>query len=358
MVSPDQISRMMQDSKAGATNLTCPQCDTPVDFLDIQRNDLQDIRPDRLFPCPHCPTQFWPENGFLYQLYENIGEQAYFGLPLPLGGVTTGNFTDVQVGHSKEYGQHNIDRGYHIETITLQSAKLADSDEELTPQSLDGAFTRATLGDCVLLTIAPTDSVSVAINATLRDGAEEDTPVSTGDQIDIQYRYVKAPSAAKNPPWIDLLREAENVIRRKNTLAMYPLVVSSMDNFLVRQMVLYYRWQGHTHDESEATLNAYGGRHGPNRYQIVENVFSDTHDEELPDSCYDEEWEWFREMNQTRNGIVHPDADPMESVPRDEAIECFNKTLDLMVKIFDFIWFDAEHGESTASEDLDTNHRS
>lgn len=298
-----------------------------------------------MFPCPHCPARFWPENGFLYQLYEDIGEQAYFGIPLSLGAATTRNFTDVQVGHSKEYRQNNLDRGYHIETITLLSAKLADSDEELTPQSLDGAFTRASLGDSVLLTIVPTDSVAVAINATLHDGAEEGNPVSTGDQIDVQYRYVKVPTSGKNPPWVDLLRAAENVIRRKNTLVMYPLLVSSIDNFLVRQMILYYRWQGQTIDEAETTLDSYGGRNGPNRYQLVEDVFSDTHGEELPDSCYEEEWEWFCEMNRTRNGIVHPDTEPLESISRNEAIECFNKTMDLMVKIFDFIWFNAEHGE-------------
>lgn len=152
-------------------------------------------------------------------------------------------------------------------------------------------------------------------------------------------------SVRESPPWIDLLREAENVIRRKITLAVYPLLVSSIDNFLVRQMVLYYRWQGQTLVEAEATLASYGGRNRPNRYQIVENIFSDTHGEELPDSCYDEEWEWFCEMNRTRNGIVHPDAEPMESVSLDETIECLNKTMDLIVKIFDFIWFDAEHGE-------------
>ena len=345
MLSPNQLARMMQDAKAGATNLTCPQCDTPIDFLDIQRNNLQDIHPNRLFPCPYCPARFWPENGFLYQLHGNIGEQAHFGIPLALGSTTTGNFTDVQVGRSKEYGKHNLDRGYHIETITLLSAKLADSDEELTPKSLNGAFTRASLGDSVLLTIVPTDSLSVAINATLRDGIEEGKPVSSGDQIDVQYRYVKAPTSGKNPPWIDLLREAENVIRRKNTLAVYPLLVSSMDNFLMRQMVLHYRWQGQTLDEARATLNTYGGRNGPSRYQIVEDVFSNTHDEELPNSCYAEEWKWFCEMNQTRNGVVHPDAESMESVSREEAIECFNRTMDLMIKIFDFIWFDAEHGE-------------
>jgi len=335
----------MQSAKAGATNLTCPQCETPIDFLDIQRNNLQDISPNRLFPCPYCPARFWPENGFLCQLYESIGEQAYFGLPLSLGGASTGNYTDVQVGYSKEHEQHNLDRGYHIETITLQSAKLANSNQELTPQSLDGAFTRASLGDSVLLTIVPTDSVSVAINATLRDKGEEGNPVSTGDQIDVQYTYVKAPTSGKNPPWIDLLREAENSIRRKNTLAMYPLLVSSLDNFLARQMILYYRWQGQTLDEAETKLDSYGVRNGPSRYQIVKNIFSDTHGVKLPDSCYSEEWEWFCNMNRTRNGVVHPDTEPMESVSRNEAIECFNKTMDLMIKIFDFIWFDAEYGQ-------------
>lgn len=351
MVTPDQLARMMQDAKAGPTNLTCPQCQTAVDFLDIQRNKLRNIHPDQLFPCQHCPTWFWPENAFLLQLHEDLGGASYFGIPLSLGSVATGNFADVRIGHSKEYGQHSLDQGYYIETITLMSAKLADSDEELTPESLNGAFTRASLGDDVLLTIVPTDSVSVAINATLRGDAGELDLVNTGDQIEVQYRYVKAPKAAKNPPWIDLLKQSALVIRRKNTLAMYPLLVSAMDNFLARQMILYYRWQGQTLDEAESTLDSYGGKNGPNRYQIVEDMFSDTHGKELPDSCYDDEWQWFCEMNQTRNSVVHPGAEPMEAVSRDEVIECFNKTIALMVKIFDFIWFDAGYGGKPMSSE-------
>lgn len=280
----------------------------------------------------------------MYQLHEHLEETAFFGIPLPLGGVTSGNFTDVRVGHSKEHGQHSFDYGFHIETLTLESAKLAEDEADLTPTALDGAFTRASLGDSVILTIVPTDSVSVAINATLRDSAEEGDPVSTSDQIDIQYRYIKAPSAAKNPPWIDLLREAELVIRRKNTLAMYPLLVSAMDNFLARQMILYYRWQGQTLNEAEETLDSYGGRNGPNRYQIVEEVFTDTHGAELPEGRYSDEWEWFCDMNQTRNGIVHPDAEPMDQPSRSDAVDCFNKTVDLMIKVFDFLWFDDENG--------------
>lgn len=347
MVTHAEIARMLQDAEAGATNLTCPRCEISVDFLDIQRNGLWDIHPDRLFPCPHCPAVFWPENGFLYQLHQELGETAYFGIALPLGGVTSGNFTDVRVGHSKEHGQHSMEQGFHIETITLLSAKLAEGDADLTPTALNGSFTRASLGESVILTLVPTDSVSVAINATLREAAEEGKPVSTGDQIDLQYRYVKAPTAGTNPPWIDLLREAERAIRRDNKFAAYPLLVSAMDDFLARQVILYFRWQGRALAEAIDRLDSYGGRNGPNRYQIVEDVFSDMVDRTLPGSRYGEEWDWFKEMNRTRNGIVHPDAEPMEQPTRSEAIDSFNQTMDLMSKIFDFVWFDGVDGNSS-----------
>ena len=46
------IREIVPDAKAGAVNLTCPQCEIPVDFLDIQEYSLREIHPIHLFPAP------------------------------------------------------------------------------------------------------------------------------------------------------------------------------------------------------------------------------------------------------------------------------------------------------------------
>lgn len=332
------VRDLAPDAKAGSVNLTCPQCEMPVDFLDVQEKGLRDINPDQLFSCPNCPTFFWPENGFLFQLYESDSD-VYFGLPLTLGATSGLNYTDVCVGHSTEFKQHQMDQGYEIESTVLQGAKLNDSDKDLEVHELHGAYTRASLGQQVLVTVIPTGDASVALNATLRDDAEE-TVVETGDQIDVQYRYIKSPQAATNPPWIDLLKEASLTIRRKNTLAMYPLLVSAMDNFLYRQCLLHYRWQGMGFDEAKSEIESYGGYHGPKRYDIVEDIFGDMGIGDVTNSCCSDEWDWFCEMNEERNEVVHPDANLLQDIAREDAIEYFNRVTELIVDIFGHVWFD------------------
>lgn len=334
------VRNLDPNAKAGSVNLTCPQCEIPVDFLDIQERGLREIHPERLFPCPQCPTLFWPENAFLFQLHEGDSD-VYFGHPLTLGATSGLNYTDVRVGHSTEFNQHSIDEGYEITSTVLRGAKPNNSEKDLEVNEIDGAYTRASLGQEVLLSVIPTGYASVALNATLRDNAE-DTIVEADDQIDVQYRYVKAPQAATNPPWIDLLKESSLTIRRKNTLAMYPLLVSAMDNFLYRQCLLYHRWQGLKFKEAKEDIESYGGYHGPDRYDIVEDIFRDLGVGDLTTSSYSEDWDWFCDMNDERNDIVHPDANLLEELDRADAIEYFNRVMGLIVDIFDHIWFDDE----------------
>ena len=318
--------------------MTCPQCSSPVDFLDIQQYDLRDIHPDRLFSCPNCQAMFWPENGFLTQL-DLRDPDVFFGSPLSLGSTSGLNATDVKVGRSREFERHQIDEGYVIESAVLRGIKPDKSDIDLEVRDLDGAYTRASLGNEVLVSVVPTGDASVVLNATIREGIDEPV-LETGDKLNVQYRYVKSPEKATNPPWIDLLTEASLTIRRKNTYAMYLLLVAAMDNFLYWQCLFYYRWDGYTLSEAQEEADSYGGNHGPNRYNIVEDVFSDLGIGDLTDSRYEEEWEWFCDMNDDRNDVVHPDADLLREVDRTDAIQNFNKTMDLIVKIFNHIWYD------------------
>ncbi|MCU4971120.1 hypothetical protein OB955_00005 [Halobacteria archaeon AArc-m2/3/4] len=226
-----------------------------------------------------------------------------------------------------------------IESTVLLGIKLDGTDTDLEVRGIDGAYTRASLGDEVLVSVVPTGEASVALNATLREGADESV-IKAGDMLDVQYRYVKAPREATNPPWIDLLNEASLTIRRKNMYAMYPLLVSAMDNFLYRQCLLYYRWEGYSLEKAQEQVDSYGGNYGPSRYDIVEDIFEDLGIGDLTESIYDEEWEWFCNMNNERNDVVHPDANLLSQVGRSDAIKNFNKVVDVMVKVFDHIWID------------------
>lgn len=192
-----------------------------------------------------------------------------------------------------------------IESTILRGIQFKELEIELEANAVNGAFTTDSLGDDVFDSLVPTGDDSVALNATLREEAVESV-VGTGDVLSVQNRYVKSPQDAINPPWIDLLNEASLTIRRGNTFAMYPLLVSAMDNFLYRQCLLFFRWEGYSLREARERVDSFGNGFGPTRFDIFEDIFTEISLGALAKSPFDSDWEEFCKMNNERNNVVHP----------------------------------------------------
>ncbi|OAQ53465.1 hypothetical protein HTG_08280 [Natrinema mahii] len=323
---------------AGATNLTCPKCKKRIDTLAFTVHDPSAIQAEERFTCPNCSFAFWPENALLLTLLELDGN-SYFGFPFSLGGNEARNYTSIEVGKTREYNVDTLAEGYTVETITLKGAHRKDipKSDWLPLEPLNNPFRRAMLGESVSISLAKNTSKTVSVSTNLVENPEHG--INLGDEIEILYDATTSQNQSFDPPWILLLQEATFAIRRDNTVTALPLLISSFDNLLFRQLYLLLRDRGLNQEESVNKLQSFKQWKFLKRDDLAKDALDFAVGERLSDGRYAEEWAEFKQLVNTRSEIIHPtNSSSLNRPDRDEVIEQFNKIIRTMLCVFDLCW--------------------
>lgn len=336
------MDNLLQGARGGSTNLACRHCDTPVDILDMLSVDTGGLAPNKLFGCPHCGSGFFPEIGVLHTLFQDGDvDTVYFGRPLTPGGTAIQDLNHVSVGETRPVRMHNLYTGYEYTAVFLQGAHRKGVEKsdwlDFTPA---GGYNRATLGDDILVNLVPTEPTDIAINATLQEDANGSGPIDVGDELEIVYTATVAPSEATNPPWIELLMEAQAAIREDLPLTAIPLLRSAVDNCLIRQAYLYLVWNRSKREEAFQEVEDLADEgYDPNRHDIAKQGLESWSGVRLTNGPYASLWSEFSEVVDRRDSIIHSEMESsLEPLNQETARELYDTTVSLLVGAYDLFW--------------------
>lgn len=330
------------DAKMGSTNLACHHCDTPLDLLEMRAVNPTDLNPDSLFKCPYCPSWYYPEIGLLHSLRgDGQVEKEYFGMPLSLGGTRKRDFNHVDVGEHRTVQIHSLEPGYEYNSIYLLGAHREGVDKENWLNFEPAGFqNRAILGESVLISLFRTESTEIAINATLREDRKSRFPIDYGDTLDVVYAATTQLNGVTNPPWIDLLQEAQQAIRQGNTLAALPVLRSAVDNCLIRQMFIYLVWDGYDRDSAQDWIDDLEDDYDPNRITIAKHGLKQATGRRLTNGPYANVWDDFSQVVEKRDAIIHSEtSSALTHLDQSTAVEFFNTTVSVLVAAYDLFGF-------------------
>ncbi|EMA05623.1 hypothetical protein C437_12376, partial [Haloarcula vallismortis ATCC 29715] len=340
--NPDSMSIIPSGAKMGSTNLACRHCDTALDLLEMRAVNASNLTPDGLFQCPYCSSWYYPEIGLLHSLYgDGQVEKEYFGTPLSLGGTQKRDLNHVKAGEHRPIKMHSLEPGYEYDSIYLLGGHRDGVDEDnWLSFDLVGAQNRAMLGDSVLISLLRTDATEITINATLRENRASKSPIGFGDTLEVVYAATTQLGGVTNPPWIDLLQEAQEAIRQGNTLAALPVLRSAVDNCLIRQMFVYQLWDGHEQESARQSIEDLEDKYDPNRITIAKHGLEQATGTRLTDGPYDTLWADFSQVVEERDAIIHSEtASQLAHPDQSTAIDFFNTTVSLLVAAYDLFGF-------------------
>lgn len=317
------------------SNLQCPSCDETFSSLTIpSRVDEIEISTKSL-RCNSCWNECYPENALLNHISSTQAD-GLFGVPLSIGGHGALSIDFIEIGQTTEHDSASLADGAVIDSIHLLGARKSDDhDFEFEIKNVDSSFTRFSLDDAVLVSVAPKDNGSgLVFSATLRD--EDQTEFELGDQLEIKSRYVVAIPGIHNPPWVDLLREAETAIRNGNTTSSLPLLISAFQNNLFRQASLTIREKGLNDKQVRRILEYHCGSSRLQWRSIAKEGLEAIAGKRLSHSDYQEEWQKYDDLRNLRDDIIHPNiTDEVDELSREDAIEYFAATVELMLDVYE-----------------------
>jgi hypothetical protein len=123
----------------------------------------------------------------------------------------------------------------------------------------------------------------------------------------------------------------------ENTLAVLPPLVGAFDNFVFRQLYLYFRWDGDDAEAAFSRVEDFQSGRWLSRYDIVGDGFEDAIGERLEDSAYADQWDDFGDsVIDRRNDIAHPTSEThLQAEDREAALDWYNETIAMFISIFD-----------------------
>lgn len=336
------MSILPSDAKMGSTNLTCRHCGISLDILEMRVINAENITPNALLRCPYCSSGYYPEIGVLHTLRgEGRIEKDYFGHPVSLGGTQKRDLNHVNVGENRPVKMHSLEPGYEYNSIYLLGAHRKGVDEEdWLSFNLAGARNRATLGGSVLISLFRTEPTEISINATLQEDRKPGFPINFGDGLEIVYTATTQLKKATNPPWVELLQEAQEAIREGNTLAAIPLLRSAVDNCLIRQMLLYLIWDGHNHKSAWKWIEELEDNYTPNRITVAKHGLERVTGTRLTNGPHANLWADFSQVVNERDSIIHSETASVLTRPdQSTAVDFYNTTVSLLVASYDMFGF-------------------
>lgn len=330
----------------GGVNLTCRHCDSMIDILDFPDLQPSSMEPDQFVICTYCQSGFTLDTGVLQTLHRTGSvEGDYFSIPLTPGGRQIDDFNGVNVGETRPVPMHKIHEGCEYTSLFITGASRKGVNEEnWLPFEIADSQNHARLGDNLLITVVRTGPTNLAINATLREGRDGQGPLGFGDEIDVSYRATVSHREVTNPTWVDLLVDAKHAIQEDNLLAAIPLLRSAVDNCLIRQMIIYYRWEGYDLDSAIDEANDLEKGH-LNRYTIAKHGLEEVSNTRLTSGPYAQLWDDFDDVVQQRDSIIHCETDPYLEEPKEaDVIKLFNTTVAVLVAAYDLFEFSSTVG--------------
>ncbi|WP_148040812.1 hypothetical protein [Halosegnis longus] len=331
--------------QAGHTNLTCPRCHEQIDKLHLQPANGK-IDPDMPLNCPYCREKFYAENALLYT-YHSLNSDEYFGSPFSLGGGTVRNAATVNVGGTRRHPATSFLAEDQFDTIQILSAERSEAsgDDRLPLERLGDSYTRVRLGDSVLVALLPVAPDKLVLTASFDGNNEDNAEIELGEELDVLYDANLTRQSVTNPPWIDLLREAEQAILRGNYISAIPLLVSAIDGGLYRVIYLYYLVDGLEPDEADEHIREEFGDDDGNVYtdDLAKDALKRITGETVSDALgpYGEDWDAFtgQEGYQGfRHNVIHPGREPFSTVNQETVIEWFNVSVSLILGGFELLW--------------------
>lgn len=332
--------------QGGDTNLTCPQCQYRYDILEIEMLDPGRMSPNTYSPCGNCGGWFFPDNAVL-ETYSNLDDESgYITVPFSAGAGEMTNNTRTSIGYERTHKMSNLFEGYAFHIVRLEDVhrENVSQDEWLDLEPIGDSYSRAELGQAVIVSVDANDRHELSITADIRDNGDEITEVECGDEIAVQYAVSVYLDAVTDAPWIDLLRECKRAVHQDNLISAVPLLLSALDNALYRQVYTYYRWQGHGSEDAHQTIRDKFGNEDDDLYtkDLAKDALQDITGTSLSDARgpYGEEWHEFwgdEGVRSARNQIIHPDGGSLNEVGRNTVVEWFDLTMNLILGSYDLL---------------------
>lgn len=326
-------------------NLKCPSCGERFSSLIVaKRTDELELSSESL-RCTSCWEHCYPENALLKYIESNKSD-GLFGVALSLGGHGALGLTHIEIGETQEHQSTSLVEGATIDSIYLIGARKSEKqDLDFEINHLASVFTRFSIDDAVLISVTVSgDGSGLIFSSSLRDDSHPEFDI--GDRIDLKYRYVIAVPDIQNPPWVDLLREAESAIRKNETISALPLIISAFQNLLFRQVSLSLRERGLEDYHIRRILQFHSGSRRLRWKNIAKEGLEDVGGKRLTHNDYEEEWQIYDNLRQHRDDIIHPDIkDDVQKPTRQEAIDYFVGTLELILDVYEIC--DSDRQSST-----------
>jgi hypothetical protein len=160
------------------------------------------------------------------------------------------------------------------------------------------------------------------------------------EPLEVVYAATTQLDGVTNPPWIDLLQEAQEAIRQGNTLAALPVLRSAVDNCLIRQMFVYQIWEGHDQESARQWIEDLEDDYDPNRITIAKHGLERATGTRLTDGPYGALWANFSKVVDERDAIIHSEtATELTHPDQSTAVDFYNTTVSLLVAAYDLFGF-------------------
>jgi hypothetical protein len=316
------------------SNLKCPGCGEQFSSLTVAKRSDELELSSKSLQCTSCWESCYPENALLNYI-ESSKSDGLFGISTSLGGHGALGLTHIEIGETQEHDSISLVEGASIDSVHLTAARKAeDQDLDFKINHLGSSFTRFSIDDAVLINVTVSgDGSDLIFSSSLRDDSHDEFDM--GDRIDLKYRYVIAIPDIQNPPWVDLLREAESAIRKNETISALPLTISAFQNLLYRQVSLSFRERGFEDYHIRRVLQFHSDSQRLRWRNIAKEGLEDVGSKRLTHSDYRKEWQTYDNLRQHRDDIIHPDImDDVQKPTRQEAIDYFTGTLELMLDVY------------------------
>lgn len=317
------------------SNLQCPNCDEQFSHLTISNRVDDIVLSSRSLRCSSCWEECYPEDALLNYIC-SIQNGGLFGIPLSIGSNGAIGIDYIEIGETTERHSVGLIDNPIIDSIHLLGAKKNDDqDLDFEVEQIDSSFTQFSLEDAALINVSLNDNnSSILFSSALRDTNQ--SMFEIGDEIVIKYRYVISILDVQNPPWVDLLREAETAIREGNTISSLPLLISAFQNHLFRQASLTIREKGLNENQVRRILEYHSGSRRLKWRPIAKEGLEAIAGKRLSHSDYQQEWNKYDRLRHFRDDIIHPNiTDEVDELSREDAIEYFVTTIELIIDVYE-----------------------
>lgn len=322
-------------------NLLCPLCKREASLSQLQRISTNSAGAAELY-CIFCVQSYSPEDGFLTGL-DSIPKPDYIGYPYALGSIHRLETERVEIGSTAIQNVIEPDR---IEDVVLERVVPVHETEDPAQEIREDGYERYhppagfnEIGVGIALGMVPPTGTLHVITSS-----KEDSPYVPGDPFRVGYEYGIQVADIEDPPWVDYLAEASDILLYGNKFGAIPLIASAFENHLLRQLSQTLRAKGKSQSEVKAWFDKYRRRNGHlDLNKVIRKGMEDLTGVDIGvhgDNEYESFWHaycGFKDIRDTE--VIHLSySDRTKDVYPSDVREHFDNMVDLMVLIHQLCW--------------------